>query len=274
MPGYFSPTDIYRSSLGINFTHALSSSLYYDLRLQYKRSKYNTYKTDDRDLSLRYEPVPGYFVDEAPYGYYGYSVSAIDGTSMGGWMNLGRDSSINSTYSLFFDLVSQINAKNQIKTGFSLVYDDFNIISTTESPSMSTWTRSQVYDVYPFRFAFYLHDKLEFEDFIANIGVRLDYSASNTDYYMLDLYSDYYKAGYGELIEEEAPAEKSKPDWSISPRLGVSHPITEDSKLYFNYTHLRSEPTSSYRFRLQRESNGLVTSIGNPNLILEKTISY
>ena len=53
-----------------------------------------------------------------------------------------------------------------------------------------------------------------------------------------------------------------------------SHPITVNSKLYFNYGHFVQEPASSYRFRLQRESNGLVTYMGNPNMILEQTIQY
>jgi outer membrane receptor protein involved in Fe transport len=274
MPGYFSPADKYHTYFGINLTHVINQNLFYDLRFQYQIHKNNAYQTEDRDISLRYEPVPGYFVDESPFGYFGHSTSAIDGTSMGGWMNLGRDRTVNSTYSVNFDLTSQLNPKNQIKAGFKVNYDDFNIESTTESPSMNTWTRSQVYRVYPFRLAFYLQDKLEFEDFIANVGVRIDYSSSNTVNYLLTPYDPFYKAGYGNSIEEEAPTEESSPVWNISPRLGVSHPITENSKLYFNYTHLRSEPTSSYRFRLQRESNGLVTSIGNPNLFLEKTITY
>ncbi|RMF63235.1 MAG: TonB-dependent receptor, partial [Calditrichaeota bacterium] len=87
-------------------------------------------------------------------------------------------------------------------------------------------------------------------------------------------YSQYFKAGYGNNIEEEAPREKAEPHVILSPRLGVSHPITESSKLYFNYGHFRSEPGSSYRFRLQREANGLVTYLGNPSMNLEKTVAY
>ena len=90
----------------------------------------------------------------------------------------------------------------------------------------------------------------------------------------MDLYSKYFSAGYGGLIETEVPKVDSKPKWSLNPRLGVSHPITNNSKLYFNYGHFRSEPDPSYRFRIQRESNGLVTSLGDPNLELEKTVSY
>ncbi|NQU81614.1 MAG: TonB-dependent receptor, partial [Bacteroidetes bacterium] len=46
------------------------------------------------------------------------------------------------------------------------------------------------------------------------------------------------------------------------------------SKLYFNYGHFRSEPSSNYRFRIQREYNGQVTSLGNSNLMQEKTVAY
>ena len=274
MPGYFSPTDIKRSYIGLKFTHALNPRLFYDIRMQFKSSKYNSYQTTARDDSLRYEPVPGYLVDEAPFGYDGYSTSAIDGTSMGGWMNLGRDTTRNSTYTLAVDVTDQINRQNQIKAGFSIVYNDFNINSSTYSPSMNTWTRGMIYRVFPYRIGAYIQDKLEFEAFIANIGVRLDYSNSNTQTYVLATYDKAYKAGYGNSLEDTAPTTESKSDLHISPRLGISHPITENSKLYFNYNHFRSEVSSAYRFGIQRESNGLVTRIENPDLILEKTVSY
>ncbi len=274
MPGYYSPSDIYRSMVGAKITHALGAKSYYEANLQYNRSKYNTFQTQLRDTSRVYQPVPGYFVDEAPYGYWGYGISAIDGMSLGGWMNLGRDASVNSAYTFKFDFVSQINQNNEIKTGAKIVYNDFNIVSRTVSPSMGTWTRSMIYRVYPFRAGIYLQDKLEFEGFIANAGLRLDYSDANARVYDLSTYDEYFKAGYGSDIEQDVPYKESKPDWYISPRLGVSHPITENSKLYFNYGHFLSEAQSTYRFRLQRESNGLVTFLGNRNLGMEKTIAY
>jgi outer membrane receptor protein involved in Fe transport len=102
----------------------------------------------------------------------------------------------------------------------------------------------------------------------------MDYSDANKEFYSLAEYSNFYAAGYGNTIEEAAPTKDSKAIVTLSPRLGISHPITENSKLYFNYGHYRQEPESSYRFRLQRESNGLVTFIGNPNLVPEKTVAY
>ncbi|OQX95687.1 TonB-dependent receptor [candidate division KSB1 bacterium 4572_119] len=274
MPGYYSPSDIFRSMIGAKFTHLLSPTTFYEISIQNKISNYDTYQMSDRDTTKRYEILDGYYADEAPYGYWGYGIPGIDGMSMGGWMNLGRDSTVNSTTALKFDMTSQINMKNQVKAGIEIVYNDLNIKSGTYSPSMATWTRNMRYHVFPFRVGSYIQDKLEISGFIANIGIRFDYFDPNADRYVMSEFDKYYGAGYGNEIEESVETEKAKANWDWSPRLGISHPITDNSKLYFNYGHFRAEPSSSYRFRLQRESNGLVTSIGDPNLELEKTVAY
>jgi len=274
MPGYYSPSSIYRTILNAKFTHILSPMAFYEVKLQHKINNYKTYQMTLRDTTKRYEPVPDYYTDEAPWGYWGYQVTAIDGMSMGGWMNLGRDGTSNSTTTLAVDFTDQLNQKNQLKAGISFTYNDYDVKSGTYSPSMTTWTREMFYRVFPFRIGGYIQDKMEFEGFIMNAGVRFDYSNANVMWYDLKDYDKFFSAGYGNLIEEEAPRTKSESVFYISPRLGISHPITENSKLYFNYGHFRSESASSYRFRLQREYNGLVTSIGDPNLTLEKTVAY
>jgi len=279
MPGYYSPSSQYRNKIGIKFTHAISPKTFYEASFLHQTNKYKTFKLADRDTSRTNEPAPGYFVDEAPYGYWGYrdaevSTTAIDGMDMGPWMNLHRDRSINNTTTLKFNLTSQFDKTNQIKTGFEFVYNDYHINAGTESPAMATWSRNLKYTVFPFRFGLYLSDKLEIEDFVANLGLRMDYSDANTDRYVMGTWDDYYKAGNGDLIEEEAPTEKSKASLTLSPRLGISHPITENSKLFFNYGHYHSEAQSTYRFRLQRYYDGSVTYMGDPNLEQEKTVSY
>ena len=274
MPGYYSPSSIYRTMFGFKLTHMLNARTFYDLSLQHNINRYNTFKIADRDTTKRFEPVPGILVDEAPWGYWGYGATGVDGMSMGGWMNLGRDKSVISTTKFTADFTSQIDNVNQVKTGVEVVYNDYDIKSSTENPSMSTWNRRQEYRRFPFRIGAYIQDKLEFREFIANLGLRLDYSNSNGMRYQLDPYSKYFSEGFGKLIATNAPAEDAKPIWYLSPRLGVAHPITVNSKLYFNYGHFTQEPASSYRFRLQREANGLVTSIGEPNLLYERTVAY
>ncbi len=278
MPGWYSPSTIYRNIFGIKYDRVINSNTYYEIKVQHNINRYNTFKIADRDTSdeSKTEIYPGLFVDEAPYGYRGdgEGSTAIDGMGIGGWMNLGRDRSVNSTTSLRFDLSGQLNHYNQYKTGINFVFNDYDIKSFTRNPGKDTWNRDQVYRVNPYRMSAYLQDKLEFEGFIANIGGRFDLSNANSDRYVLDDFDNFYKEGQGDLLEEEAPTENTKTQWSISPRLGISHPISENSKLYFNYGHFRQEPSSTFRFRIQREYSGLVTSIGEPDLNFEKTVSY
>lgn len=261
MPSYYSPSDVYRTNLGLKVNHMLNDRSFYEFVYQYQHNKYWTFQTEDRDTSL-YEIAPGVWRDEAPYGYDG-----------GEWMNLGRDSSLIQSHSLKADYTNQLNDKNQMKAGILMVYTNLQVRSFTESDK-DTWTRSQIYDRPPYSVAAYIQDKLEYEGFIANIGLRAEYNNPNAPVYLLDSYDPNYSQGLGSDIEETVAQDKVGGFWTVSPRLGVSHPITNRSKLYFNYGHFHSEPASSYRFRLQRESNGKVTSIGNPGLGLEQTIAY
>ena len=275
MPGWFSPTDITHTYVGAKLNHILGSGSFYELNFQYSLNDYNAYQMAVRDTSKKYEILPSLYVDEAPYGYWGYGVSSIgDNSRMGGWMNLGRDSSKIATYQMKFDYVNQFNSINEFKTGIHFVFNDFDVRSSTNNWGMTTWNRAQVYRVKPYRIGAYIQDKIEYEGMIANIGLRLDYSNSNRENYVLDDFDVLLKEGNGYTIEDSAKTEASKPIMKLSPRLGISHPITENSKLYFNYGHFQTEPSSTYRFRIQREYSGKVTSIGNPNLEYERTIAY
>lgn len=274
VPGRYSPTNIYYRMVGAKINHIISPKSYFDFVVQYNFNRYNTFQMALRDTTKKYRVVEGLYVDEAPYGYWGYGVGSVEGLRYGGWMNLGRDKSKSSSFMVRFDLTSQVTSNHQLKTGFEFQYDGLNVRSYTSNPGMTTWNREQVYDVYPYRAGIYISDKMEFEGFIATLSLRGDLSNPNTDVYELSEYDKYFRAGYGSLIEEEVPTRPSKTKYYLSPRLAVSHPITENSKLYFNYGHYLSEPASTYRFRIQREYNGLVTSIGNPELEPERTISY
>jgi len=274
MPGYYSPTTIYRSGFGIKLTHMLGPDRFYEALVHYSTSFYKTYQTAIRDTAKTNEIFDGYSADEAPFGYWGYGVTGIDGMGMGGWMNIGRDRSKIHTLSGKFDYSAQINPFNQIKTGIELISNRLNIFSYASNPGMSTWNRDLIYDVNPNRLSLYIQDKLEFEGFIANVGLRSELSNSNTVVYTLDPYDKNLSQGAGGGIEDSVSTKDSKIQFSLQPRIGVSFPITKSSKLFFNYGHLYSEPASQYRFGIQRESNDLVTNLGNPNLLYEKTIAY
>jgi outer membrane receptor protein involved in Fe transport len=136
---------------------------------------------------------------------------------------------------------------------------------------------------------------LEYQGFLANIGIRLDYSNPNIEWPIFDTYSRYFGNSYdGPIYEVEGfdeygtnpdttgilakplPKEKVEPRIKISPRLGVSHPLSPSSKLYFNYGWFYSLPVSSelYILRYGSASGEGVEEIGNPKVDLPRTVAY
>ena len=111
--------------------------------------------------------------------------------NIGGWMNIGRDSSKISTTQLKIDYTNQFRSKHQIRSGLGVTLNDYNIRSSANNPGMSTWNRSMNYDVSPYRFYAYAQDKSEYKGFIANIGIRTDLSNGNTDVYELEIMTIY-----------------------------------------------------------------------------------
>ena len=103
------------------------------------------------------------------------------------------------------------------------------------------------YDVSPWNLAAYVQDKMEFQGMIVNLGLRMDYYNHGKDiYYPADFKDpvDITKL-YGDPGYIKNPT-KAQPFLYISPRLGISHPITENSVLHFSYGHFFQRP--EYRF--------------------------
>lgn len=269
---WYSQAEVKHYVLGAKLTHILSQSTFYDAQIERVSRKYRTGPVSDRDTTPIQEIVPGYGVDEAPNGYDPYPNTGITGMFFGGHSGVTRDSSENSSIRLRFDLTSQVNFSHLIKTGIDFEYFDLNMNYGTVKPFFgeNTFVRRQDN---PYRAALYAQDKLEANGFILNVGLRLDYSNPNTDWIEVNPFdAGYYSAKFDP--DSTYPLIKAKTDLTLSPRLSVSHPITVNSKLFFNYGHFKQLPTYEQIFRIGRDGNGKVTNIGNPQLELAKTISY
>jgi len=283
---YWAPTTVSHSTYSAKFTHLLNSSSYYEFLVKQTTRNYDTGPGDPRDFETMYEIFPGYFLDEGPVGFSGENEESIDGNlMMGGAVSTSRDESVVKTTSASGNFTNQVNNNNQVKTGFEFVYDDLAMEFGSLNyflPEGNYWT-SMNYQ--PYRFSAYIQDKMEFEGFIASIGLNAEYINPNADWYDVDVYdSDFYSSSYS--LENEANFEKSRidPKFYISPRLSISHPITITSKLYFNYGHYRQVPTAESLFRVQRKANldgdreledlTQLSVIGDPNLEQALTISY
>lgn len=271
----FALSDISHRSLAAKFTHTLSSKTFYEISIENFRVGYDTRPSALRDTTQKYEVIPDFFVDTNPFGYWPYEQEngiIIDG---GSHMAKPRDFSVVSTTSLKADFTSQIDFQNLFKAGIEFNYNDLNfdygtIASGTGGTSYSSRVQMRVY---PVRGSAYIQDKLETKEFILNAGLRLDYSNSNNNWYDVDPFNaNFFSTRYNPNIEFST--KKAEPQWQLSPRLGIAHPITENAKLFFNYGHFKQIPNYESMFRIQRDDKRALNYIGNPNLILAKTISY
>lgn len=272
VPDVYNPTTIYRHNIGAKLTHQLSGNSFYELNVSQMGSYYYTDRQAARDTSKIYELWPGYFVDEGPYGFLeGGPGTVVDMRT--DWVGFAKDRSKTNTTTAKADYTSQVNRYNQIKTGVSLIYTDYLVDAWNES-SNKFWTYYNEWYQNPFRFGAYVQDKIEFEGLIVNLGLRFDYSDANASWYDLSSYDDLLNSNSGFDLETIAPKTESKGIYKLSPRLGISHPISENAKLYFNYGHFNALPQSRYRFVIDRLGTGAVHRLGDPELSYSTTIAY
>ncbi|MBN2029631.1 TonB-dependent receptor [bacterium] len=277
-PAYYAKWNRYSSMIGFSFDHVLSPSTFYNVRISTIESAtvndgWESHEVRDLTTLITFGADEE---DEIPYNY-GIQYGAIeDQFLMSGEGSTNKDHSRVSTLNVKLDLTSQMDKYNQFKTGFEFNYDDLSTSTARDIPCQPDLYNSVKWTHFPYRLGAYLQDKLEFEGMIANLGMRLDYNNPNCDWYTVDPFSDYFKASYASVFQSDAPKEPAKGQFKISPRLGISHPISEDAKLYFNYGHFYSMPSSNDMYRISYGRPGVagVTGIGNPSAYLEKTVAY
>ncbi len=272
---YYSLANVSHYGVSAELTHSPSSSMYYQVSVSYFGTRYQTDPTYARnDLSL-YEIFPGYYTTVAPFGYSTVPGVGIGDPSLllGGQVSMMRDSTRASFLTAKFDLTDQITFNHQIKSGLELDYNWLNLNYGSYVPAFpyaDSWVKA---NYYPIRAAYYLQDKIEYNGFVANVGVRLDYSNSRTDWADVNAFDVSYFSG---SYNPDAKYSTSPPKGilTVSPRLGISHPITESSKLYFNYGQFSELPSYELLFDQLRGAGNQMNTFGDPNLPPAKTTSY
>lgn len=184
-------------------------------------------------------------------------------------------------WSAKFSVTSQVNKFHEVKSGFELKYRQLTMNSIEGPDQLYTNTdvplpddapfpeRGAVRDFYehkPWEGSVYVQDKMEFEGMIVRAGLR----------------SDFIIQPNALLEETQKQIDNNQPGallanrgkFALAPRLGISHPISTVSKLYFNYGHYYQTPSFQYFYRSATSNLSPNTLVGNPNLEYEKTVSY
>ncbi len=130
-----------------------------------------------------------------------------------------------------------------------------------ETPSHDRYVDQKVTEI-----SAYAQDKLEFEDFIINAGLRFEY---------FDPHGIYGP----DLLDPnafETPREKAPITTIVMPRLGVSFPITETGIIHFSYGHFAQMPRLRRMFTNPEFEFSLSSTptFGNTNMRPERTVQY
>jgi hypothetical protein len=273
---YYSQTSRYYNTMSLLLNKVIDAASFYKIQIKRAQNIYRTGPHALRDTTRVYEIFPGYFVDEAPEGFWPYNLPSVEGgLSLGGAVSTARDSSKYTTWTARFDYINQINFRHQLKAGVEFIMDHYQLefgMINLFLPEGNTWTS---FERKPFRITGYVEDKIEFEGLVATIGLVPEYINSNGKWYDVGPYEKgFYGGGYDYALEDTFKTKKVPSQFYLSPRVGISHPITATSKLYFNYGHYRQMPFSERLYRMQRSYIDQVDYIGDPSLELARTVSY
>ncbi len=123
----------------------------------------------------------------------------------------------------------------------------------------------------PLQLAYYFQDKMEWEGLVVNAGIRLDSWYLGKYYHLLNYQNKYEK------VEFE---KKQRLHFVLSPRIGVSHTISQKSVLHFAFNYQNQLPlfkniyaiASPYDVYTGNEEWEAIV-LGNPNIEPQITIS-
>jgi len=136
-----------------------------------------------------------------------------------------------------------------------------------------------IWEVHPWVGNLYMRDKLEYEGFTANVGLR-------ADYWFVGQEAERALASLADTINI-TPATREQFFASthsffgrrykakISPRIIVAHPIGRTSSFFFNYGQFTQLPSYQYVYaKLTSISSESFPLLGNPNLNPEVSVNY
>jgi outer membrane receptor protein involved in Fe transport len=205
------------------------------------------------------------------------------------------------------DLTSQINRVHQIKTGVEARFHELTLDSYTITPKTVPGTSEAIipfepdvpgvssvqrlmYTRNPFEFSAYAQDKIELKDLIVNLGVRFDYFDSKgvvpADPTDPSIYTPMkpehtFRPGTTDslsIAERRALMEKkAKATYAVSPRLGLSFPITDRGVIHFSYGHFFQIPDFQYLYSspdFKLGMGGGNFTLSNAELKPQRTVQY
>ncbi|MBN2367113.1 MAG: TonB-dependent receptor [Calditrichaeota bacterium] len=182
-------------------------------------------------------------------------------------------------YTLQGDVTSHIGNIHTLKAGFESSFKEMQMLDIVDPWLEGGFGSTQdVYRVYPADGAFFVQDNIKFEGFYLNAGVRLDYwmpgkfvdrAVNDT----LNLLTPTIRQDYA---DETYKFMGHRFKFRLMPRLAVSHPVSDNLMLFFNYGHFSKQPKPQFVYAKLSgvSSKSAYQKFGNPNLNPETSVKY
>jgi len=172
---------------------------------------------------------------------------------------------------------------NQFKTGMEFSFTEMQLVdlqsALSNPPDGKLGVKEDIFKVHPIVGAAYLQDTINYKGLVVNAGIRLDAWAPGREVEEVMDNEDDYLFIFPGMREEfyETTSEFMLRSWKLrlSPRLGMSFPVTDKDKFFFNYGHFSQWPRYSYVYpQLQAQAVSQIQLLGNPNLDPKVTVEY
>ena len=271
--------------LNLNWTHTLSTRSFYEITL----GQFNTMEHSSvQDLlwteykeRLDLEPI-NYNIDNTDQDgniFITYGDEFYDTGFAPEWYDLSSENT-----RLDVDWTLHTQSGHKLKTGYEHTITKIQVLDIDEpwSGSSGFGANYDKYNAKTYFGAFYLQDRIVFQGMTLNIGFRTDYWVPGryVENAIIDTSNIIITDEARTLFDEEtynfpwfeAPLKMKA---RLSPRFGISHPITNNDVLYFYYGHFSQLPTFQYVYaKINSKSQSTYQVFGNPNLNPKTTVQY
>jgi outer membrane receptor protein involved in Fe transport len=267
-----------------SYTAVFSDAAFLDVSGSYFRTEYKQYvfpnPTGPGDLVID----PGY-VDPTVMQQAGANAFLTGGTQ--NW----HFNHTSTTWTGKADLTAQVSTVHQFKAGAEvrlnhLQYTDYQIIvsaATNEVPTMPQPGAFDynVYDNHPYQLALYAQDKIELDYLVVNVGVRWDYFQPDANV-LLNADSIAALDNYNPSAFPPQYFRKASVKQQVSPRIGISYPISDRGAVHLSYGHFFQIPAFDFLYKNPNERIALTgvypdfvgNTIGNADLQPQRTTMY
>jgi hypothetical protein len=169
------------------------------------------------------------------------------------------------------DFTSQVTDNHQLRAGVQAVFHSFDmdrragyiggVFASYKSYVDEAWKVS------PKEYSAYVQDKMEYAGLIINLGFRLDGLALNAADFAnyFSPFTDTRDVNGGQ-VRLPKRGETVPIKWFFSPRLGVSHPISDKAAMYFSFSRQQQSQPFSQLFTNYND-------FGNPSLPVETQVN-